>query len=331
MSGADDNYPVDEIARAWLVKMRGDDASRLREEFEAWLAASPDHCTSYDRIASAMDQSAILKESRQHGQARADVQPRPSRRRWFPLGASLAAATLVVAIGANMWRATGSGGGLIAASAAESMITRKGEIRTFRLADGTTATLDTDSRLEFVNTHNARHLRLTRGLGRINFDDGSTPFILEVGDSVISGSRAELDIGIVDGGAIVIRVLRGSAQMGSRAATGAADTILPRPEVLRYRLAGGRLGRGHLQPRELPSADWPTGWSEHRSIQLAALAREANRYAVRPIVIDDETTGRLEVSGRFQINRPEGLANRLGQLFDLSVEKRADGIYLRPR
>lgn len=330
MSVGDDDYTVDEIARAWLVKMRSEDAPHLRREFEAWLASSPDHRASYDRIADAMKQAAILKTSSRYGTGRAEARS-PSRRRWLPIGASIAAVMLLVAIGTNIGLPAGSKSSLIAARAAEPLVTRRGEIRTFRLPGGGTATLDTDSRLEFVKAGDARHLRLTRGLARLDFSDGAAPFRIEAAGSIVSGSKAELDIGIADGGAILIRVLRGSAQMASRSRAGAADRIVPRPQPLRYRPTGDGPERDQARARERPSAGWPTGWSEHRSIPLAALAREANRYAARPIVIDDPATGRLEVSGRFQISRPETLADRLGQLFDLSVEKRGDGIHLSQR
>lgn len=325
------DYSIDEIARAWLVKMRGEDAPRLRSEFEAWLAAAPEHRRSYDRIAHAIEQAAILKSSRRHGLARGRT-PSPSpRRRWLPIGAATAAMIVLAAIGTNLLLPAGPKDGLIAARAAEPLVTRRGEIRTFRLANGATATLDTDSRLEFVETGNARNLRLIRGLARLDFSDGTAPFRIEVGGSVVSGNGAKLDIGIIDGEAIVIRVLRGSAQMGSRAASDAADTLLPRPEVLQYRLASDRLEPEYPRARVLPSADWTSGWSEHRSIALVALAEEANRYAARPIVIDDAATGRLQVSGRFQVNQPDIMADRLGELFDLRVERRADGIHLRQR
>lgn len=326
MIGAD--YPLDEVARAWLVKMRGEDAPRLHSEFETWLAASPAHRHSYQRIERALEQAALLKSSRRHGLSRAGICPAPARRRWLPAGAVAMSAVLLVALGANILIPTGSSDSLIAARAAEPLVTRRGEIRTFRLAGGGTATLDTDSRLEFVDANNYRHLRLTRGLARFDFGDGAAPFRIEVGGSVISGDRAELDIGIADRGGMIIRVLRGSAQMASRAAIGAGRIILTRPEPHRYPLAGSESLQSLMLVRELPSPDWPTGWSEHRSISLAALAREANRYAARPIVINDNTTGQLEVSGRFQISQPENLADHLGQLFDLSVEKRADGIHL---
>lgn len=325
------DYPPDEIARAWLVKMRGEDAQGVRGEFETWLAASPEHRRSYDRIAQAMQQSAILKSSRRYGLARAGAGSPAGRRRWLPATGVAIATLLLIAVGANVLIPASSSDSLIAARAAEPLVTRRGEIRTFRLVGGATATLDTDSRLEFVDANNGRHLRLTRGLARLDFGDGAAPFRIEVGSSIISGERAELDIGIADGSAIVIRVLRGSARMASRAATSTADTILPQPRPIRYQLSGSEPLREHLPARELPATDWPTGWSEHRSISLSALAREANRYAARPIVIDDAETRQLEVSGRFQVSRPEIVADRLGALFDLEVEKRADGIHLRQR
>lgn len=330
MSVGNGDYTVDEIARAWLVKMRSEDAPRLRGDFETWLAASPEHRASYDRIADAMKGAAILKSSSRYGMGRTDARS-PSRRRWLPVGASIAAVMLLVAIGTNIGLPAGSKNSLIAARAAEPLVTRRGEIRTFRLPGGGTATLDTDSRLEFVKAGDARHLRLTRGLARLDFSDGAAAFRIEAAGSVVSGNKAELDIGIADGGAIVIRVLRGSAQMASRSGARATDIIAPQAQPLPYRPTGDAPERDQMRARELPSADWPTGWSEHRSIPLAALAREANRYAARPIVIDDSATGRLEVSGRFQISRPETLADRLGQLFDLSVEKRGDAIHLSPR
>jgi transmembrane sensor len=327
MSSTD--YPLDEIARAWLVKMRGEDAPRLQSEFETWLAAAPEHRKSYDRIAHAMDRSAILKSSRRHGLARSSAVS-STRRRWLPAGAITAAAALLVAVGTSLLLPTGSKDSLIAARATEPLVTRRGEIKIFRFADGATATLDTDSRLELVEAGDALHLRLTRGRARLDFARGAGPFRVDVGNATVSGDNAGFDIGVADGGAVDIMVLRGRAEMTSRMVGGGARA-LPPGEPLRYRMADGELRRERAPTISPPSADWPTGWSEHRSIQLTALAREANRYAARPIVIDDAATGRLEVSGRFQVSRPEIMADRLGALFDLAVERRADGIHLRPR
>ncbi|MBK6413884.1 hypothetical protein [Sphingopyxis sp.] len=56
------------------------------------------------------------------------------------------AALVLIAIGAGGAPCCSVGAGSTA-RAAEPLVTRRGEIRTFRLADGSTATLDTDSRV----------------------------------------------------------------------------------------------------------------------------------------------------------------------------------------
>ena len=48
------DHPVDKVAQAWLIKMRGEDAGALRGEFEAWLLASADHGEAYVRAERRM-------------------------------------------------------------------------------------------------------------------------------------------------------------------------------------------------------------------------------------------------------------------------------------
>src|SRR3546814_2738120 len=73
---------------------------------------------------------------------------RPARsRHWLMWGTAAAAAVAVLMI------AFGAGGAPLpgqsmSALAAEPLVTQRGEIRSFRLSDGTNATLDTDSRVE---------------------------------------------------------------------------------------------------------------------------------------------------------------------------------------
>src|SRR3546814_20767575 len=92
------NYPVDEVAQAWLIKMRGEDAGALRGEFEAWLLASADHGEAYRRAERHMAAMAVLKTSQRHGTSHAEAQ-RGRVRGWLPLGAAASAiAVLLVTI-----------------------------------------------------------------------------------------------------------------------------------------------------------------------------------------------------------------------------------------
>src|SRR3546814_17587689 len=69
MSEASDDYPVDKVAHAWLVKMRGENPEAHRGEFDDWLSALPDQKAACERT-----------EERRGGQACG----RTGKFRWSP-------------------------------------------------------------------------------------------------------------------------------------------------------------------------------------------------------------------------------------------------------
>src|SRR3546814_1143455 len=173
----DDEFPVDEIARAWLVKMRGEDAEALRGEFDAWLQASAEHREAYRRAEKRMAALAILKTSQRHGTTHAEARRGPMRG-WFTWGAAATAlALLIISIGAAGAPFPGQPSGGATAFAAEPLETQRGEIRTFRLVDGSRATPDTDSRLDVAFSHGERSVRLVRGRVRLTVAPGDAPQI----------------------------------------------------------------------------------------------------------------------------------------------------------
>lgn len=323
-----DDYPVDEVARAWLVKMRGEDAEALRDEFDAWLQASAEHREAYRRAERRMAALAILKTSQRHGAAHAAVR-RGRMHGWFTWGAAATAlALLIIAIGATGAPFPGQPGGAATAFAAEPLETQRGEIRTFRLADGSRATLDTDSRLDVAFSHGERSVRLVRGRVRLSVARDEVPMRIEAGRGRAKANDAEIDLNLDAAGTVVASLRRGAAEVS---ADGNADEAMPL-KVGRA-LACGPAGR--LEPVAAPAAviqpDWTEGWAEYRSIKLGALVAEANRYAAVPIVIDDTDIAAREVSGRFHISQTKVFAERIAILFDLAVERRSDAIHLRRR
>lgn len=329
MSDAE-QYSTDEVARAWLIKMRGSDAAALRPSFETWLAASPDHRAAYDRIARALDAATILKGSRRHGTARADALPPAPRRRWVPITAAAMTAMVLMVVSMNMSSFPfGSGKSPIAAQAAEPLVTGHGEIRTFHLPGGATATLDTDSQVDILSQEGTAILRLVRGRARFDLGKSAQAFRIEGGTAILSGRGAVLDVSLQPRNRISVTLLAGNASIRSDMALGTGTAIdVGHPQT--FSATGGKLVRASL-PATKSEKDWPNGWAEHRSIRLDRLIAEANRYAEVPIVIDDPAIAGLEASGRFKISEPETVADRLAMLFELKVERRRDAIHLRPR
>ena len=324
----DGDYSLDEIARAWLIKMRGEDAAALRGEFDAWLNGSAENREAYRRAEQRMAALAILKTSERHGSAHAEAR-RGRIKKWLPWGAAATAlALLIVAIGAGGAPLPGQRGGSSAAFAAEPLETRRGEIRTFRLADGTSATLDTDSRLDVAVGTDARRVRLVRGRVRLSVAGQDVPLRIDAGRGTASANDAEIDLSLDEAGTVTAMLRRGAAEVRTDAV---ADQVTPLREgaALAYR-SDGTLAPKAGPPPALP-AHWPDGWAEYRSIRLDRLVAEANRSAVLPIMIDDPATAAFEVSGRFHVSQTERFADRIASLFGLSVVPEADALHLRRR
>lgn len=325
-SGGD--YPVDEVARAWLIKMRGEDAGALRGEFEAWLLASADHGEAYRRAEHRMAALAVLKGSQRHGTSHAEAR-RGRVSGWLPWGAAATAiALLIVAIGAGGASLPGQPGSASIARAAEPLITQRGEIRTFRLADGSSATLDTDSRLDVALGNGDRSVRLVKGRVRLTIARQDIPFHIDAGPGTTIANNAEIDLSLDEAGTVSAVLRRGKADLRADAKGGPA-TALPPGKTLTYQ-RDGRLKPDLARSSDIP-VSWPEGWAEYRSIRLDQLVAEANRYAVIPIVIDDAASAALEVSGRFHLSETDAFAERVSILLGLKVERSGDVIHLRRR
>ncbi len=323
-----DDHPVDEVAQAWLIKMRGEDAGALRGEFETWLLASAEHAEAYRRAERRMSALTILKTSARHGTGHADER-RGLVRGWLPWGAAATAiALLILAFGAGGASLPGQPGAASIAYAAEPLVTQRGEIRTFKLADGSRATLDTDSRLDVAFGNGERSVRLVKGRVRLAIARQDVPLHIAAERGATTANDAEIDLSIDEAGTVTAALRRGDADWRPDMKSGAAKP-LSRGQTLTYRRDGQLQPAGAATP-DIP-VNWPEGWADYRSIRLDRLVAEANRYAVRPILIDDGKIAALEVSGRFHISQTEVFAERIASLFGLGIDRKADGIHLRRR
>lgn len=330
-SAAKDEYPVEEVARAWLTKMRGEGADTLRAEFEEWRAASPRHRDAYDRISSRMAQSAILKNSARYGVARVRG-PRQERKT-----GRVPWSTIAVAATALLLVAYGAGGASLpglpstassTASATERLVTQLGEIRKYRLRDGSLVTLDTDSQVDISFRDGKPELRLARGRVRLAATDTGAAILLRAGDGVIVATNADLDVSLDADGRVRMALRRGAASMSEANGRRNASS-LPLGRTLTFR--DGASMRFVARSADNLARDWPSGWAEYRSISLGDLVAEANRYAARPIVIDQPSVAQLQLTGRFKISDADALARRTATLFGLVATERHDGLHLRQK
>ena len=328
------NPAAGDEAVAWFVVMRGPSAGKRSAEFERWLEASAEHRRAYQQVAQLFDDTAVLKRSRRQGVAKTVRVPVRAHR----LAAGLAPAAchaLAVIAGPTIMRSTKSEDhGADSAIVPVALETGRGEIRSFRLVDGSLVTLDTASRVEVMMGPKERRLRLRAGRARFAVARDVRPFIVEAGAGQATSSSGVLDVNWDERGQVGVSVVSGSAMVAFLEPSATFQNLgqkLPEGRLLIYRAAD------FVQTQSLPEygsmldRNWPSGWAEYRSVPLAILTQEANRYAVQPIVIDDPAVARLAVSGRFKLSDPAALALRLAEVFGLNAEQRADGIHLGPR
>ena len=332
----DNNPHLTRDAEAWLVRLRRDDVAKdssLNIEFKAWLAASPEHSEAYEKVSKRFLTYDKMKGSTKHGAAGRAERLRTDRNYWLPLGAAAAAIAAIIFFvsGGSSLPFENDARSQATLVQFEPLETARGEIRSFKLEDGSVATLDTDSRIEVSMSKDSRRLRLAQGKARLDIVDDSRPFTVEVGSGEILTNLAVLDIGYQGSQTATVQLIAGDAQLRP-----AAEFASLKPSS-RPLAVGGLLTVGMEQFRvsEVTSPanrkNWPSGWVEYKSIRLDALVSQVNEYAVNPVQIDDASIAALRVSGRFKIDDAEGFVARICELFELSSRSDSGTIYLRKR
>lgn len=318
---------IEEEAVGWFVRMRGEDADQLRAEFEAWVNGSPEHRQAYDWAEEHFSASEILKapERSGHGQ---------TRRHWGWLAAGAAAAAVVLlAINLNVpLRAPIAQNGPDTIQPGSSLSTAHGEIRIFRLTDGSSVTLDSDSRIEIAMNDSERRLRLLGGKARVAVARERRPFVVEAGAGAVETEEALFDIGFNRPNRVLVSLVSGKAAIRGLVQP-AAYYRVSQPLMMGRPMAysAGSFDPSPFTGHIADDRDWPSGWVEYREISLGALVAEANRYAAHPVRLDDSETAALKVSGRFKLTDTETFVSRTAELFDLAVSRRSDGTYLARR
>jgi transmembrane sensor len=311
-------------AATWFARMRGPGAKADRADFEAWLADSPLHRDAYNRIGEVFALGKGLDPA--PARSAPDPKRKPHRRRGV---AAICAALLIglTGVGSWTWRQYRAPAPIpaIASNAASTpggqvYATPVGAIRTWRLADGSKVTLDTDSLLKVAYAPGLRSLRLLHGRARFEVAHETRPFVVSAGAGTVTAHGTIFDVRIQTNGGVAVRLLRG-----------AIDVALPVshrvPTSLRQRLVPGQqlvFDAGALPaPRTVfapVDGRWPDAMLDCDQATLAAIVAEANRYSPTRIVIGDPQLDGLQVSGSFRIDDPDRLAQRLGILFDLGVD-----------
>lgn len=331
-----DSEAVETAARQWFVCLRNEPDPETKMQFDAWLAAAPAHAASYAMTERIFREAEILKGSARFGRHRAMPSP-TSRQAKFWIGGIIAmAATLIMTLMPHGRPDTPTTPNILAQQGT-SLSTKRGEIRSIGLADGSRVTLDTDSRILVSINRQERHLELVQGHARLAVARDPRPFRVDAGAGTIAaklGTDTSFDIAYDDGNHVEVTMISGRAEARPRLQTAVwrvPVATLDSGQGVGWSDAGFASFAPTEAARRIDNGQWPSGWVSYNSVALGTLVSQANRYADRPIVIDSPDVNTMSITGRFHISAPAPLAGRLAEVFGLKLVQTTDAIHLRSK
>lgn len=321
--GIDPGAPeaVREQAIAWLARLRAGPSDRDIADFEIWYAADPQHADTYDALLDSWDDTALVSRTPLAQQRR--LAASPSRRK---AAAAVAAVLLLLVAGSLVLTGT-----VRRDVAHQSMLaSRVGEIRTFTLEDGSRVTLDTNSVVQVHFDGGQRHLQLERGRARFEVaHDTRRPFVVAAGSGEVVAHGTVFDVDLRESRTLVV-LLQGSVEVRRPAAVGMPATSTMLRPGQQFALIGRQAPAAPVAIK-VPETRWPSGMLSFEDAPLADVVASANRYSQTQIVLRDPMGGERRFTGTFKAGEPAQLAEMIGLMFDLSIERdEADNLVLEP-
>jgi len=212
---------------------------------------------------------------------------------------------------------------------ADRFTTAVGDIRTVRLSDGSSVTLDTTTVVTAAYSAKMRRLNLLRGRARFDVaHDASRPFVVWADGTTVVARGTLFDVTLSPGHKAVVTLMRGVVDV-QPATSPLWRPLQPKKPI---RLAPGQqlavdnpAAAPLLQAAKTTDAAWTTGRLIFQDDPLWDALAQANRYSRQHITLSDASLGDLQVSGEFPIDQQTDLALGLGAAFSLRVGHSANG------
>lgn len=327
---------VADQAAFWDARLRNPDCSAEdRRAFEAWRSAAPEHRRAFEDLQDVLD-ALRAHSGRPNLRAMRDeaLRARPRRfARWF----AIAAAALVLSLGVWMLsemptpgvRTVAAPSERIETAAAERLYeTNVGQTEIIHLEDGSSLTLNTQSRVLVHYTRARRELTLVRGEALFSVaHDPSRPFMVKAGNREVIAVGTEFSVRI-DGPEVKVTLVEGRVNVERRDETvlsalmpGGRLKLIAGEELVAQGDGGARVTQASVEEALL----WREGRIAFRDMPLTKAVAEMNRYSSDPIVISDPTMAQLKVNGVFRTGQMETFVSAIEEYFDIDAREQSDG------
>ncbi|MNL15506.1 fec operon regulator FecR [compost metagenome] len=209
---------------------------------------------------------------------------------------------------------------MTAASSARALIsTEAGQRLTAPLPDGSEVTLAPSSRLRLDYGADRRAAVLEAGQAYFHIQPDAAPFVLRVGEQLLTIDQGRFQTTHADGGGEVV-VEQGRLRVAERGGTRASLI-----------LAAGQGWEAHGDELRAAPADvevataWRMGRLVVRDRPLSEVVERFNRYSADRLTLTDKAAGEVRISGSFRYDGAQEFVLALARGFDLSVQRTTDG------
>lgn len=290
--------------------------------FSAWVAADP---SRKDRYLSIVRKT--LEGS--NAAARLGMRDRNSKPQGnghnlsrSPLVLAASLAFVLLAAAGIWWQSQGTAPSLIGQSEARTPIeTRVGEVRTERLADGTSVILDTDTLLLVRMTAKERSVEIKRGRARFSVvQDERRPFVVQGGGTDVTSVGGSFDMSVRKG--VRISPIESVLTLSVRRPVpgGQTKSLQLSPGQLLTLEAGQQTELSVISaPRS--EQQWVTGVKSFDNVPINDVIAEANGYSETKIELATAALGRREMFADIDIRDIERVAHAISAFLDLDIDR----------
>ena len=197
------------------------------------------------------------------------------------------------------------------------------ETSTIALTDGTSVTLERDTRLEFKDDGKLRSAKLGNGEAFFKVArNEARPFVIDANGAEIRVLGTEFNVNSWDGG-VSVTVLEG--RVAFRDASGMQSVELTAGQGANI-LNSSKM---HTFTFDVENyADWRTGWVDAIDMPLDEVLAKLGRYAGDKISAEKHEIDAFLVTGRFQLSQTESTLQTLALLYGLQIENTPGKIVL---
>ncbi|MHC2144745.1 FecR family protein [Pseudomonas sp. 210_17 TE3656] len=320
---ADEYDAITDAAAHWCLRLQAEDCTTAeRLAFEQWLAADPLHAQEYQAMLDIWQTADHLPRSATPG----NVINLPRRRQSAWRHYASAAAIALVALPVGAWVGWEQGW-----LPNHYQYLESGDaISHVVLSDGSQVELNLGSELRFTNYKDQRRVTLVKGEAFFKVrHDSQHPFIVHAAQGQTRVTGTQFNVWKYED-QVKVTLIEGSVLVSSDASDSDGG----------YRLGPGMQASyqaGDYEPRlsqtyaQDTSLAWRNGKLILDNLSLAQALPQINRYLEQPLLLADENTGSIRISGIYDTKQIKRLVSNLPKVLPVYLTRNKDGSMLLNR